>query len=315
MELIRGLQNINASHHGCVLTIGKFDGVHLGHQAVLRNLLEKAKSLNLPSAVMVFEPQPEELFAPEQAPARLSLLRDKYNALKAIGIDRLFCVRFSRTFSNMSPKDFVQSLLVKQLGVEFLVVGDDFKFGHKRLGDYAFLKQHSIVCGFDLASTQSFRLHDSRISSTAIREALAKSDFTSVNVMLGRAFCVSGKVVHGEKNGRKIGFPTANILLNRHKSPVSGVFACRARTKDAWYDAVVNVGNRPTLNGTKIQLEAHLFDFNADLYGQHIKVDFVDKIRDEIKFANFAALQAQISLDAKKARQILRDDTAKAVVI
>lgn len=315
MELIRGLQNIKANHHGCVLTIGKFDGVHLGHQAVLRNLLDKAKSLNLPAMVMVFEPQPEELFAPEFAPARLSLLRDKYNALKAIGINRLLCVRFSRTFSNMSPQDFIQSLLVEQLGVKFLVVGDDFKFGHERRGDYDLLEKQSAVSGFHLASTQSFRMHDSRISSTAIREALAKSDFSSVNYMLGRAFCVSGKVVHGEKNGRKIGFPTANILLNRHKSPVRGVFACRARTKDAWYDAVVNVGNRPTLNGTKIQLEAHLFDFNGDLYGQHIKIDFVGKIRDEIKFVNFAALKTQINLDAAKAKQLLHEDTVKEDVI
>ncbi|GAB54431.1 riboflavin kinase [Glaciecola punicea ACAM 611] len=302
MELIRGLHNIRAQHNGCVLTIGKFDGVHLGHQAVLESVLQKAKLLNLPAVVMVFEPQPEELFAPEHAPARLSVLRDKYIALEKLGVHRLLCVRFCAEFSSMSPHDFITNLLVKQLGVKFLVVGDDFRFGIGRSGDFTMLAQESKAQGFELVSTQSFRLHDHRISSTAIRNALRNDDFTLAAQMLGRPFEVAGTVVHGEQNGRKIGFPTANILLKRTKSPVSGVFAVKVKHNDNVYNGVANVGHRPTLNGTKMQLEAHLFDFSGDLYSQYIRVEFVSKIRNEVKFSDFGELTVQIKKDAARAK-------------
>ncbi|MGB3725996.1 MAG: bifunctional riboflavin kinase/FAD synthetase [Glaciecola sp.] len=307
MELIRGLHNIGTHHHGCVLTIGKFDGVHLGHQAVLKSLIEKADALNLPAVVMVFEPQPEELFSAEHAPARLSLLKDKYIALKQIGIHRLLCVRFTAAFSNMSPHDFIKTLLVEKLGVKYLVVGDDFKFGYRRSGDFAMLERESSEFGFDLASTQSLRMDDCRVSSTAVREALHASDFERAHAMLGQAFCIRGKVVHGEKNGRTIGFPTANIPLRRHKSPVHGVFAALVKTSAGCYKAVVNVGNRPTLNGHKMQLEAHLFDFNGDLYGQNVAVTLQHKIRDEIKFSDFQELKQQITKDAQQAKRLLTD--------
>ncbi len=305
MELIRGLHNIRAHHNGCVLTIGKFDGVHLGHQAVLQNVLQKASELNLPAVVMVFEPQPEELFAPQYAPARLSLLRDKYVALEKLGIHRLLCVRFCAEFSSMSPQAFITDLLVKQLGVKFLVVGDDFRFGVGRSGDFSMLSAEGQAQGFDVVSTQSFRMHDNRISSTAIRNALQEGDFNLASEMLGRPFEVAGNVVHGEKNGRKIGFPTANILLKRQKSPVTGVFAVKVKHNDNVYNGVANVGHRPTLNGTRMQLEAHLFNFNGDLYSQYLRVEFVSKIRDEVKFSDFQELTTQIRKDAEQAKRLL----------
>jgi riboflavin kinase/FMN adenylyltransferase len=305
LELIRGLHNIRAQHNGCVLTIGKFDGVHLGHQAVLQNVLQKASELNLPAVVMVFEPQPEELFAPQHAPARLSLLRDKYVALEAIGIHRLLCVRFCAQFSSMSPQAFITDLLVQQLGVKFLVVGDDFRFGVGRSGDFSMLAREGKAQDFDVVSTQSFRMHDNRISSTAIRSALSEGNFNLANAMLGRPFEVAGNVVHGEQNGRKIGFPTANILLQRHKSPVTGVFAVKVKHQDNVYNGVANVGHRPTLNGTRMQLEAHLFNFSGDLYSQHLRIEFVSKIRDEVKFADFQELTAQIRKDAEQAKRLL----------
>ncbi|MBT1452339.1 bifunctional riboflavin kinase/FAD synthetase [Glaciecola sp. XM2] len=305
MELIRGIHNIKPRHRGCVLTIGKFDGVHKGHQAVLANLVEKAKALNLPSAVMVFEPQPEELFMPEQAPARLSRLRDKYNALKAQGIDRLLCVNFSTAFAAQSPKEFVQDLLVDRLGVKFLVVGDDFRFGNKRKGDFDYLQSASAEYGFDVVSTTSFRVDDYRISSTAVREALSKGDFDTAHRMLGQSFAISGKVVHGEKNGRTIGFPTANMLLRRHKTPIHGVFAVLVRWQDKCFKGVANLGSRPTLNGQRLQLETHIFDFDKDVYGQRLRIEFIAKIRDEAKFESFEQLKQQIQEDAIQAKECL----------
>lgn len=306
MELIRGLHNIKAKHHGCVLTIGKFDGVHLGHQAVLKNVLKTAKELDLPAVVMVFEPQPEEMFAPENAPARLSPLRDKYTQLAELGVHSLLCVRFSRHFAGQVPQEFIQNYLLEKLGVKFLVIGDDFRFGANRSGDFAFLKREGKRLGFDVASTASFCLQDNRISSTAIRQALAASNFALAKDMLGRIFCIKGRVVKGEQNGRKIGFPTANILIKRQKSPLTGVFAVQVLYKNRVYNGVANVGMRPTLNGRKTQLEAHIFEFNEDIYGQELAVEFVAKIRDERKFSSLEELTKQIEIDAQQARHVLK---------
>ncbi|MDF2178231.1 bifunctional riboflavin kinase/FAD synthetase [Aliiglaciecola sp. CAU 1673] len=305
MELIRGLHNIRDRHKGCVLTIGKFDGVHLGHQAVLSNLIRKARQLGLPATVMVFEPQPEEVFRPDSAPARLSRLRDKYEQLKAIGVDRLLVMRFDRRFSELSATFFVEELLVKRLGIAFLVVGDDFKFGKDRQGDFSMLRSEGQKCGFEVVSTQSFRLQDSRISSTAIRRALAESDFSLAEAMLGRPYSIAGKVVHGDKKGRELGFPTANVLLKRGRSPVTGVYAVRVDTHQGIFDGVANIGIRPTVKGQRCQLEVHLFDFAQSLYGKAIDVQLVAKIRDEMKFDSLASLQVQIAKDAQVARDLL----------
>ncbi len=293
---------MRGKHQGCVLTIGKFDGVHLGHAAVLEKLIAKARELSLPSAVMVFEPQPEEVFAPDKAPARLSRLRDKYEALKALGIDRLICVKFDRKFASQSAEFFVEHLLVEKLGVRFLVVGDDFRFGKGRVGDFAMLQQEAKKMGFAVTNTESFCLAEARISSSAIRQALANDDLNTAASMLGREFNITGKVVHGDKRGRTIGFPTANILLKRCKSPVCGVYAVTVNIAGSEYGGVANIGNRPTVKGERAQLEVHLFDYSGDLYGRFIQVTLKHKIRSEQKFASVEALQAQIALDAQQAR-------------
>lgn len=306
LELVRGIHNIEHRHHGCVLTIGKFDGVHQGHKAVLNNLIEQAKRLNLPSAVMVFEPQPEEVFVPDKAPARLSSLRDKYEQLRDIGIDRLICVRFDTKFASQTPEQFVEALLVNQLGVKFLVVGDDFRFGCKRLGDFEFLRQSSTTFGFEVVSTQSYRLKNCRISSTEIRDALSTSRFKDANEMLGRAYAIKGRVVHGEKNGRTIGFPTANVIIKHKKAPVHGVFAVVVQWQNERRLGIANLGKRPTLHGKRMQLEVHIFDFKDDLYGKRICIEFVAKIRDEQKFKNIDELKEQIKLDVKQAKRLLK---------
>ena len=307
MELIRGLHNLRERHKGCVLTIGKFDGVHLGHKAVLSQVVNKARELNLPATVMVFEPQPEELFQPDRAPARLSTLRDKYIRLAELGIDRLLCVKFDKQFAQYSATQFISELLVEKLGIQFLVVGDDFRFGQKRAGDFELLQEAGETSSFEVVNTASYRVQDCRISSSEIRKALASGSFAYANAMLGRAFSIDGKVVHGEKNGRTIGFPTANLILNRLKSPVDGVFAVKVHHRDLEYKGVANVGTRPTLEGKRLQLEVHLFDVDKDLYGQQISVELVHKIRDEIKFDSFETLHKQIKIDAQQARELLSD--------
>ena len=307
MELIRGLHNLRDRHRGCVLTIGKFDGVHEGHKAVLKNVLEKARELDLPATVMVFEPQPEEVFTPDKAPARLSTLAEKYRLLKQQGVDRLLCVRFNKAFASQQADTFVQELLVNKLGVQFLVVGDDFRFGKGRQGDFTMLKEAGQESGFEVVSTQSFRVDDRRISSTAVRQALNDGAFDKAASMLGRPFSITGRVVHGEKNGRTIGFPTANVLLKRFRTPLKGVFAVTVNYRQCVWHGVANVGTRPTLNGEQVQLEVHIFDVNADLYGQTIEVTPRLKIRDEKKFDSFEALKQQIQNDAQVARDFFKD--------
>lgn len=303
MELIRGIHNIQPKHHDCVLTIGNFDGVHLGHQAVLRQVITKAQSLGLPAMVMTFEPQPLELFAADNAPARLTRFRDKYIQLKKTGIERLLCVNFNAQFANMSAEDFVSRLLVEQLGVKFLVVGDDFCFGKGRRGNFEMLEAAGREFGFVVVSTQSFCMLEQRVSSTAIRHALVNDQLPLAASMLGRSYSISGRVSHGRKLGRTIGFPTANVPLKRRVSPVSGVYAVEVFGVDgAPLPGVANVGHRPTVNGVRQQLEVHLFDFQSDLYGCQIEVVLHHKLRNEIKFESFDALKAQIERDAQTAR-------------
>ena len=302
MELIRGLQNIRAQHQGCVLTIGNFDGVHVGHQAVLAQLRQRASELNLPSVVMVFEPQPLELFNPEAAPARLTRFREKYHWLKQQGIDRLLCVKFNRAFASQQPSEFIEDLLLNRLGVQHLIVGADFCFGKNRAGNFAMLQQASVQHGFGLTSTASLVKHNQRVSSTLIREALAQDQFERATDMLGREFSLMGRVRHGAKLGRQLGFPTANVWLYRKTLPLQGVYAVEAITNDGRWHGVANIGSRPTVAGRVEQLEAHFFDFQGDLYGQQIEVVLKHKIRAEQKFASVDELQAQIQRDAAAAR-------------
>lgn len=307
MELIRGIHNIKSRHHGCVLTIGNFDGVHLGHQQVLEQVAERAKALNLPSVVMTFEPQPMELFLKDKAPARLTRLRDKFVQLGKLNLDRLLCVNFNHHFANLDAQAFIRDLLVTRLGVKFLVVGDDFCFGQGRKGNFAMLEQAGREYGFEVVSTQSFCLQKLRVSSTAIREALAADALADAADMLGRDYSISGRVSHGRKLGRTIGFPTANIPLKRCVSPVSGVYVVEAYgLGEQPIGGVANIGQRPTVNGVRQQLEVHLFDFHGNLYGKQLEVALLHKLRNEHKFESFEALKQQIELDAEAARVWLR---------
>ncbi|GGI68926.1 bifunctional riboflavin kinase/FAD synthetase [Shewanella gelidii] len=311
MELIRGIHNILSKHHGCVLTIGNFDGVHRGHAEVISKLLRKSQQYNLPATVMTFEPQPQELFRGERAPARLSKLRDKFLLLDELGIERLLCVNFNREFASQPAQDFIEQLLVKKLGVKYLVVGDDFCFGNNREGTFELLCEAGLKHGFTVVSTQSFVLGDKRVSSTMIREALGKGQLEQARRLLGHPYTLSGRVAHGQKLGRTIGFPTANVALKRKVVPVRGVFAVRVFWQDSdIYEGVANIGFRPTVNGQICQLEVHLFDFNDDIYGRQVEVELVAKIRDEQPFESLDALKKQIKNDADRARALFGDDAS-----
>ena len=313
MQLIRGIHNIQKQHHGCVLTIGNFDGVHLGHQAVLQQVSIKAKALGLPSVVMTFEPQPMEVFAKQNAPARLTRLRDKFVQLSKLDIDRLLCINFNPQFASWEAEAFIRDLLVERLGVKFLVIGDDFCFGKQRKGNFALLQEAGKQYGFEVVSTESFCLSSQRVSSTAIREALAENDLARAKEMLGRDYSIAGRVSHGRKLGRTIGFPTANIPLKRCVSPVSGVYVVRVNDfYGQTLGGVANVGQRPTVNGVRQQLEVHFFDYQGNLYGQQLEVSLLHKLRDEQKFASFDALKQQIELDAEAARVWLQQQNGLA---
>ncbi len=304
MELIRHLHNLRPHHRGCVLTIGNFDGVHLGHQAVIGQLAEKAAELHLPSTLMTFEPYPQEFFNPTAALPRLSRFREKLLALRRFAVDRVLCLRFDERLADMSARDFVSEVLVARLGVRYLVVGDDFRFGWQREGDFQLLQEAGGQHGFQVARMHTVELAGERISSTRIRAALAQGHMALAEQMLGRPYRMCGRVVHGEKRGRDLGFPTANIDLHRMVSPVTGVFAVELfGVAGEPVPGVANVGVRPTVSGAKARLEVHLFDFNGDIYGAHVHVDFLHKIRQERRFDSLQALVKQIELDIEDARR------------
>jgi len=307
MELIRGIHNLQQRHRGCVATIGNFDGVHLGHKAVIAQVKAKAGQLGLASVVITFEPQPQEFFRPNDIPARLTRLREKLEAISHLQVDRVLCLRFNRQLANLSADEFVRDILVDGLGVVYLVVGDDFKFGKDRKGDFAYLSEQGPSMGFQVVDTVSCLFQDARISSTRIRLALEQGDLQLARQMIGRHYSMHGRVAHGDKRGRTIGFPTANIYLHRRSSPVYGVYAVQMSSRDPrlgvnWVNGVANVGQRPTVDGTRTLLEVHLFDFDKDIYGAHVEVRFLWKIRDEQRFESLEALKAQINLDADQAR-------------
>ena len=304
MKLIRGIHNLNEQQKGCVLSIGNFDGIHLGHHAVLSRLLKEAERLQVPATVMTFEPQPAELFSGKNAPGRLSRLRDKFVQLEKLNLDRLLCVSFTHEFANLSADQFIELLLIKKLNVKFLVIGDDFHFGYQRLGDFALLKQAGEKYGFEVVDTRSLSQNASRVSSTRIRSALAKGDLQQTEQMLGRKYSIAGRVGHGRKLGRTIGVPTANLFLKRRVSPVSGVFVVSILgIDDKEYRGVANIGCRPTLQGERQQLEVHVFDFKGDLYGIQLEVILESKLRDEVRFDSFAELKVQIDKDIQQAKE------------
>ena len=311
MQLIRGIHNIQSSIENdkekpCVLTIGNFDGVHLGHRRVITALVEKAKQHNCVPSVMVFEPQPQELFSPNTAPARLTRLRDKYVYLERLGVERLICVNFNRRFSDLTAETFIKELLVEKLKVRHLIIGDDFRFGKNRTGNFSLLKVMGKQLGFTVSDTASYKLAECRISSTEIRKALENNELAEAEQMLGRPYSIIGRVFHGDKRGRQLGFPTANVLLKRRVSPVSGVYVVKVNSQGGYYYGVANIGARPTVSGIRQQLEVHIFDFSKNIYGQTIEVVLLNKLREEMKFDSLASLTEQISQDSKQARLYVR---------
>ncbi|PWV59307.1 bifunctional riboflavin kinase/FAD synthetase [Plasticicumulans acidivorans] len=307
MELIRGTHNLRPRHHGCVATIGNFDGVHLGHRAVLAQLRARGAALSLPVLVMTFEPYPQEFFARDNPPPRLSRLREKLSGLAAAGVDRVLVLRFDERLAQMDPEAFVDELLVRQLGVRHLVVGDDFRFGRGRAGDFALLERCGRRHGFEVVHTPTFELEGGRVSSTRIRELLARGELDAAAALLGRPYAVQGRVAHGAKLGRTIGFPTANVHLHRRSTSLDGVYAVTLQTADGRrFDGVANLGRRPTVGGTREQLEVHLFEFCGDLYGRAVSVEFRKHLRAEQRFASLDALTAQIERDAQAARAYFR---------
>ena len=294
---------------GCrdsVVTIGSFDGVHLGHQAVLRQVIEKANKLGAASVVMTFEPQPQEYFSPDSAPARLMRLRDKIEALMEFGIDHVVCLQFNSKLRNLSAEQFVQSILVNGLATKQLIIGDDFRFGCDRNGSFDMLVEMGRDLDFNVQDTQTVEVSGERVSSTLIRRLLEQANFNQVSQLLGRPFTIKGRVFYGQQLGRELGFPTANIQLNRYRAPLSGVYAVLVEIEGSThkFQGAANVGVRPTAGDLiKPILEVHLLDFDEDLYGKRIKVEFLYKVRDEQKFTTVDNLISYIRKDISNIRQ------------
>lgn len=294
-----------------VITLGHFDGVHLGHQHILKELVSKAHELAVSSVVILFEPQANEYFAQLQQrdiPARLTRFREKVNEIEKQGVDIVLCLRFDQDMAALSAEEFLQKIIFPYFKVAHWVVGDDFHFGADRKGDYDFLVQMAQAHQFSLERVPTFLLNDSRVSSTAVRAALAVANLSLVECYLGRPYALVGRVAKGHQRGRIIGFPTANIHLLRRASPVWGVFVVTIKgLGDRVLKGVANVGQRPTVKGTRVLLEVHIFDFDEDIYGHYLEVDFIHKLRDEKRFESFEALKEQILLDAQKARDFFEN--------
>jgi riboflavin kinase / FMN adenylyltransferase len=290
------------------VTIGNFDGVHLGHQAVLERLTGLARALGVPAVVMSFEPTPREYFMGAAAPPRLLRFREKFAQLVDQGVDRLFCARFDAAMAALSPEAFIRDYLVEGLGTRYLVIGDDFRFGRNRAGDFGTLQAAGNEHGFEVADTPTRVVDGVRVSSTAIRAALAAGDLGLATSLLGRHYAMSGRVLEGRRLGRTLGFPTVNLRPGRRVLPVTGVFAVVVNgVAERPWPAVANLGTRPTVDGTEPLLEAYLFDFDADVYGRRITIEFVARLRDEQRFDGLASLTAQMHVDAERARRILAD--------
>lgn len=301
-KLIRGLYNLRPPHRDSVATIGNFDGVHLGHQAVLKQLAAKAAAFHRPSLMITFEPLPGEFFAPERAPARLTWLREKCELLQD-SIDWLLCLRFNHALASMEADDFIRIVLVEKLGIHYLIAGDDFRFGRDRQGDFSLLCKAGKRYGFEVARMPTFYLEGKRVSSTRIRSVLADGELAEAEKLLGRPYGMSGRIAQGDKRGRTLGFPTANIDLHRRKMPLSGVFAVEVHGLDAApLPGVANLGVRPTIGGQRALLEVHLLDFEGDIYGCHIRVNFLQRLRPEQRFESLNALSRQIEKDCTAAR-------------
>ncbi|GAB7128133.1 bifunctional riboflavin kinase/FAD synthetase [Silvimonas sp. JCM 19000] len=307
--LLRLMRILRGTHAAALpptaLTIGNFDGLHLGHRAMLAELRLAAAQRGLATALLTFEPHPRELFAPQTAPTRLTSLREKLEFLAAEGIDYVILQRFNAAFAGIQALDFRDQILARDLNARFVLVGDDFRFGSKRGGDFALLKAST---DFEVQSVPTIALGEERVSSTAVRHALAAGHMHLAAQLLGRPYSISGRVVGGDKLGRELGFPTANIRIRHNRPPMMGIYAVRVHGLDQVYEGVASLGVRPTVKGAGAApvLEVYLFDFNRQIYGEHLRVDFLHKLRDEQKFNGLEALVAQIHKDCDDARAWLQ---------
>jgi len=303
MELIRSIHNLRPKHRGCVATIGKFDGVHLGHKQILNQVKTIAKALGLPSLVILFEPHPAEFFVADKAPARLNPLATKLEYLAQQQIDRVLCLSFNSKLSQMSSTQFISELLVDKLAVAHFVVGDDFRFGRGRDGNFALLKEQGKKLAFGVENTVTFKLDGERVSSTKLRQLLANNDFQQAALIAGRPFTIKGRVMQGQQLARTFGAPTANIKITKYNTPLHGVYAVSVKTAAGEYlEGVANIGKRPTVSGVKPVLEVHIFDFSGDIYGQKLLVEFKQFLRAEQKFADLDQLKQAILNDIEVAK-------------
>jgi len=306
MELVRGIHNLRPRHRGCVATIGNYDGVHRGHQHMLAALRRRAGELGLPATVITFEPTPREYFEGAAAPARLTRLREKLQALAHYATDRVVCLRFDAQLASISARSFEEELLTAQLGVRHMVVGHDFHYSRRREGTIETLRAAGARLGFAVEAVPPFEIDGVRVSSSLVRAALERGDLAIATRLLGRPYRISGRVQTGQRLGRKLGYPTANLALHRKVVPLWGIFAVRVHGPGlAAHPAVANLGTRPTLAGTVPLLEVHLFDFDGELYGRNLDVDFIARLRDEVRFDSLEALVEQMHRDAAAARERL----------
>jgi riboflavin kinase/FMN adenylyltransferase len=306
MELIRGLHNVRAAHRGAAITIGTFDGVHVGHQAMIRRLREQARQLGVPATVLTFEPTPREYLDPARAPARLTTLRERLPLLDRAGADYCLLMRFDDHLRTVRGAEFVDRLLVARLGVRHVLVGHDFRFGYKGEADAQALRRASTASGFTLDVMPPVTIDGERVSSSGVRELLGARQLDRAATLLGRPYAMQGKVIRGERLGRQLGYPTANMRIDRHATPLTGIYAVRVRgAAEGALPGVASLGTRPTVNGRGVLLEAHIFDFDADLYGRRLEVEFVGYLREEIHFASVEALVEQMHDDAARARASL----------
>ena len=310
MIVTHGLAVPSTPPAGHAVIIGNFDGVHRGHQAMIARAIAAGRELGVPACALTFEPHPREVFAPEQAPTRLTSLREKIELLDRYGLARAHIERFTREFAALSPRTFVELVLVKTLAARWVLVGGDFRFGARRAGDVAMLRELGSQHGFEVEAMPNVMQDGERVSSSSVRAALAAGDLGRTAELLGRHYSISGSVVHGDKLGRDLGFATANVSMQHNRPPLSGIFAVRLHGAGAEaLDGVASLGVRPTVKaaGAEAVLEVHVFDFAGEIYGEHVRVEFLRKIRDEEKYPDLDTLKAQIARDCEAARQVLRE--------
>ncbi len=305
MKLIRGLHNLTAALPGCVATIGNFDGLHLGHQHVIHQVRSVAEIKNLPSVVIVFEPQPSEFFAPSKAPQRLFRLRDKIIQMSKLDIDYMLCLSFNASLANLNANEFIQQILLDKLNLKHMVIGDDFQFGKGRTGDFELLKQKGKAAGFFVENSHTLLIDNERVSSTRIRQCIENNDLTMVRHLMDRPYSLFGRIAHGKKLGRELGFPTINLKMGNQPIAIKGIFAVLVKGIDSRIlRGVASIGTRPTVDGGSTILEVYILNFSEQVYGRCVEVEFLHKIRDEEKFDSLDKLKLRIQQDIDEAKQL-----------